>query len=50
MTVKELIKQLETMPQDVEVIFWNEQLETWYSTEICEISVNPHTGYVDFEI
>ena len=49
-TVKELIKQLKTMPQNVEVIFWNEQPETWYSTKTCEISVNPHTGYVDFEI
>jgi len=50
MTVKELIKQLEAMPQDVEIIFWNEWPETWYSTKACEISVNPNTGYVDFEI
>lgn len=50
MTVKELIEQLKTMPQDVEVIFWNERPETWYSTKTCEISVNPFTGYVDFEI
>lgn len=50
MTVKELIKQLEAMPQNVEVIFWKEQPETWYYTKTCEISVNPYTGYVDFEI
>lgn len=50
MTVKELIKQLETMPQDVEIIFWNEWPETWYSSKTCEISVNRLTGYVDFEI
>lgn len=50
MTVKELIKQLETMPQNVEVRFWNEWPETWYSSKTCEISVNQLTGYVDFEI
>jgi len=49
-TVKELIKQLETMPQDVKVIFWHELPETWYSTKSCEISVNPYTGCVNFEI
>ena len=50
MTIKELIKQLKTMPQDVEVVFWHESPETWYSTKVCEISVNSLTGYVDFEI
>lgn len=50
MTVKELIEQLKTMPQDVEVIFWYECPGTWYSTKTCEISINPLTGYVDFEI
>lgn len=50
MTVKELIKQLETMPQEVEVIFWNEWPEVWYSTKTCEVSINPNTGYVDIEI
>ena len=50
MTVKELIEQLETMPQNAEVIFWNEWPERWYSAKTCEISVNPHTHNVDFEI
>ena len=50
MTVKELIKQLETMPQDVEVIFWKEMPETWYATNTCEISVNSRTGFVEVEI
>ena len=50
MTVKELIKQLEAMPQDVEVIFRKETSETWYSTNTCEISVSPRTGFVEIEI
>lgn len=50
MTVKELIEELKTMPQDVEVIFWNEWPETWYSSKTCEISVSPITGRVHFEI
>lgn len=50
MTVKELIKQLETMPQDVEIRFWAALPEPWYSSKTCDISVNSRTGYVDFEI
>ncbi len=50
MTVKELIEKLETMPQNVKIIFWNERPETWYCAKTCGISVNPYTGYVDFEI
>lgn len=50
MLVKDLIKQLESMPQNAEVVFWKELPDKWYSTESCEISVNPYTSHIDIEI